>query len=1068
MIKIRKKIKKGAKSIMKKLFSVLIAAAMLISAVPAAALGTADSAESAQPADQTVQAEQTVQKENIGRGAIGSTSPNGGVYLTWRLLETEPADSVSFNIYKNGEFLTNIQNTNYTDLVGVNSDKYTVASVIDGVEGEVSSEIPILEGYADSGYESVPYTYFDIPLQIPDAGSDYTYNANDASVGDVDGDGQYEIILKWDPSNSKDNSQSGVTGNVYIDCYEFDGTFRWRIDLGRNIRAGAHYTQFQVFDYDGDGKAEVAMKTAPGSKDGLGNYVSAAGNTDTIRNASDNEKSYVNSSGFIITGPEYLTVFNGETGAAMQTIDYEPGRGTTDSWGKSGDNTNRVDRFLACTAYLDGVHPSMVFCRGYYGKAIVVAYDWDGTNLTKRWKIDSTTTGNSGLAKQGNHQVSVADIDNDGFDEIVYGAAAIDHDGTLAHSTGWGHGDALHVSDFDNDGDQEIFGVLEEYPGEGFREGDGTTIWVYKSSSDDGRGAMAYFSRKYGVLAWDAAFGIRTLDGTVINSAPKQDNEQSNANFPIYWDGDLCREHFDGDKINKFNDDTASFERLWTISGIDFNNTTKRNPCLQADLFGDWREELILRTTDNTALRVFMSICPTDYMFTTFLQDHQYRMAVAWQNTAYNQPPHQSYYIGYDMNLAESVISVKDRNGTPIAGAEVSVGAKKAVTDENGNAGVKLETGEYEFTVDCDGYFSGAGSITVADGDVGGTSEIVLNTQYIVGNTWTFNDLEAGTVFEDGNKIANEKGNELAVAYGTASITDTVAPKIAERSSGDNYLLLTDKGKGMDGWVYEPETPIESEKVVIETDFMMGDTDKDTILLRVFDGNNVNADNTYGSSDGRAFEVKTGSAALKITDYFSMGSSATKGLDTDISGFTFAANKWYGLKVEYTKENNRIKIYTKPEGGSYTLRMTYTLGSGTSKVSSIPALAPTKISGITRGSSENVLGVDNIMIGAASDMPDAGDVYTYTINGVTLSDGGAYVNITKNSDSGETDTVIVAAYDSDTGVLKSAETSDVTMAVGDTADIFVPIEYTEADKVIAYIWGSTDDIIPLTVQYGLN
>lgn len=1048
---------------MKKLFSAVIAAAMLISAVPAAATYAADSSETVQTAAQNVQ------KENIGRGAIGATSPDGGVYLTWRLLETEPIDSASFNIYKNGELLTNIRNTNYTDPVGVDTDKYTVAPVVDGVEGEMSSEIPILEGHVDNGYESVPYTYFDIPLQVPSAGSGYTYSPNDASVGDVDGDGQYEIILKWDPSNSKDNSQTGVTGNVYIDCYEYDGTFRWRIDLGRNIRAGAHYTQFQVFDYDGDGKAEVVMKTAPGSKDGLGNYVSDAGNTDTIRNASDNETSYVNSSGFIITGPEYLTIFNGETGAAMQTIDYEPGRGTTNSWGKSSDNTNRVDRFLACTAYLDGVHPSMVFCRGYYGKAIVVAYDWDGTNLTKRWKIDSTASGNGSLAGQGNHQVSVADIDNDGFDEIVYGAAAIDHDGTLAHSTGWGHGDALHVSDFDNDGEQEIFGVLEEYPGEGFREGDGTPIWVYKSSSDDGRGAMAYFSRKYGVLAWDAAFGIRTLDGTVLNSTTSQDNGQSFANFPIYWDGDLCREHFDGDRINKFNDDTLSFERLWTITGTGYNNTTKKNPCLQADLFGDWREELILRTEDNTALRVFMSICPTDYMFTTFLQDHQYRMAIAWQNTAYNQPPHQSYYIGYDMNIAESVITVKNQDGAPIAGAAVSAGGKNAVTDENGEAAVKLETGEYDFTVECDGYFNGTGSIIVEDGDVGGTAEIVLNTEYIIGSTWTFNDLEVGRVFENGDKIVNEKGNELTVSYGTSAVTGAVAPKIASRASGDNYLLLTDKGAGMDGWIYEPDTAIESEKIVFETDFMMGDTDKDTILLRVFDSNNVNTNNTYGSSDGRAFEVKTGSAALKITDYFSMGASNSKGLDTDVPGFTFAANKWYSVKVEYTKANNRIKIYTKSDGGTYTLRMTYTLGSGTSKVSSIPSLAPTKITGITRGSSSNVLSIDNVMIGTVSDKPDIGNEYTYTINSVTVSDNGAYVNITKNSDSGSAaDKVIVAAYDSDLEVLKAVETSDIIMTVGDTADIYVPIEYAETDKVIAYIWSSTDDMIPLTEQYNVN
>lgn len=1381
---------------------------MVVSALPVFAVGEVEEGSAQAAADPAAR-----QMEYLNRGGFASTHPSGGVYLSWRLLGTEPMGT-TFNVYKNGTLLVqNLNNTNYTDTAGTSSDKYAVAPVINGTEGAKSEEFPMLEGHADRGQTAYPYAYFDVPISIPEAGVDYTYDANDASVGDVDGDGEYEIILKWNPTNAKDSAGSGVTGNVYIDCYEYDGTQLWRIDLGRNIRAGAHYTQFQVYDYDGDGKAEMAVKTAPGSTDGKGNYVSDVGNTDEIRNT-DNEASYIGSNGHITGGPEYLTIFNGESGAAMQTIDYDAPLGQSNDWGDG--SYNRSDRFLAGTAYLDGVHPSMIFARGYYSRAVVFAYNWDGENLTRVWKTDSRDSANSKLAGQGNHNLSVADLDKDGKDEIIYGAAALDHDGSVAHSTGWGHGDALAVSDFDNDGEQEIFGALEDYPGEGYRDASGKTIWLHKSKGDDGRGTMAYFSRTYGTLAWDAAFGIRQLDDTLISETTYQDNNWSLANFPIYWDGDLCREHFDGNRLNKFFDDSKGFGRIWTIytnNNVNFNNDSKHNPCLQADLFGDWREELVMRHSDNTALRVFTSLCQTDYKFTTFMHDSQYRCAIAWQNTAYNQPPFQSYYIGYDKkgdyvqpNIyvkdldPEVVFTVTDEAGNPAAGVSVSVGGASKVTDKDGvvslriPAGtytytvdsenynvasgeitvvagqtntksirlveipdsvitvtsgdspvegasvtinkktiksgadgkitIKLRAGEYDYTAECRKYNTKTGKLTVAEngspdlsieleaidyvydsdkdtkgekfvysggegaalsfsggqwtftqnstdggrkfgGDfdmsdggnmtfemtygtggvkdtsgnwkwtgraythhiefldyygkvllgisqeykesgaqevqyytgtksktavktgkvVGGpnitarsasTWTITLNADlknktaelrlmdeagengYIIsdipidvttfsrvevgstasgnvtwsprvskvlyksdcinsstpapptatpeptptptpipmkGERWNFNNIDEATTYEDGAKIANENGESLTVNYATKN----TAPSIAKRADGDNYFAIDDKGAGQDGWTYTPESPIDSELIVVEEEFKMGDADKDTVLLRLYDNKNASTSNTYtDKNDGRAFEIKTGSGSLKFSDYFSKGSSDTKGLDQDVSGFVFEKDKWYGVKVEYAKEDNSVTIYTKPDGGEYTKRNTFMLGSGTKK-GEVPALAPTGFGCSTRGSSANVLGIDNVYIGYAAGEPEPtatpdeslptetpGETeapatekptekpepeYAYTINSVTPSVEGetrsVNVNITKYFDAGEGNQLIVAAYNADE-VMTAVGMGTVSAGVGETLDINIPIAYADGDIVIAYIWNSLSEIKPLTDPYTMK
>ena len=635
--------------------------------------------------------------EKLDRGTV-AVKTNDGVYLSWRLLGTESLTNQAFDIYRDSEkiYTTGEHDaTCYTDSKGTADNKYTVVP-----KGEAIDKTEAVDVWTtNTTYKGRSVAYKDIAFKVPDGGKtpkdeEYTYTANDMSVGDLDGDGEYEYIVKWDPSNSKDNSVKGYTGNVYLDAYELDGTLLWRIDLGVNIRAGAHYTQYMVYDFDGDGKSEVILKTAPGSKDGEGNYVSKAGKNIT---KGDDKKDYRNSSGLLMGkdgGPEYLTVFNGETGAAMQTVDFDPPRSilTSSEWGDS--YANRSERYLAAVAYLDGVHPSVVMTRGYYTYVYAAAYTWDGTDLKEQWLSTNTPTKENGgtgctvkyadgtsknnpnktLYAQGAHSVSVADVDNDGYDEIIFGSAVLDHDGTVLTYDGRGHGDAEHVSDFDNDGKQEIFMAheagkhndkiipyavdIKRYNGD---------IMLQAAQGDIGRGIMDNVDDEYALssgnlsLFWSvAADGIYNQAGEKVGNIPNT-NGSNMENFAVYWDGDLGRELLDGNKLVKYSIKSGT-ERIYydsknsTLPG-SINNSTKSNACLTADLFGDWREEIVLRYGDG--VRIYFSTIPTDYRLTTLMHDSQYRCAIAWQNVGYNQPPHTSYYIG-------SVALAKDSGGNTL------------------------------------------------------------------------------------------------------------------------------------------------------------------------------------------------------------------------------------------------------------------------------------------------------------------------------------------------------------------------------------------------------------------
>lgn len=592
-----------------------------------------------------------LQREKLGRGVVAIRETPSEVALSWRYLSSDPIET-SFNIYRNGKKIATVPATTgtfYRDAYsGKKAAHYTVKAVVDGVETDHITGNYTLPAKAPIGYIDIP---LDKPADgITPAGESYSYSPNDASIGDVDGDGEYEIILKWNPSNAHDNAHDGYTGNVYFDCYRLTGERLWRIDLGHNVRAGAHYTQFMVFDLDGDNQAEVVMKTSDGTVDGTGKVIGDA-------SADYREKGFVSAElpgrhprnqGRILTGREYLTIFNGLTGEAMQTIDYQPQRGNLADWGDT--RANRSDRYLACVAYLDGKHPSVVMCRGYYTRAVLAAYDWDGKELKERWIFDSNDPGNEAYAGQGNHNLRVGDVDGDGCDEIIYGSCAIDHNGKGLYSTRMGHGDAIHLSRFAPDmAGLQVWDCHENRrDGSSLRDAaTGKVLVQVKSKMDVGRCMAADVDpRNPGMEMWSLdTKGILNIRGEVIRPSI----ESFSVNMGLWWDGDLLRELLDRNRVTKYDWEEEICRPIMIFEGAQSINGTKANPCVQGDLVGDWREEVLLPTEDNTSLRLYVSRIPTEYRFHTFLEDPVYRISIATQNVAYNQPTQTGFYFGPDL-----------------------------------------------------------------------------------------------------------------------------------------------------------------------------------------------------------------------------------------------------------------------------------------------------------------------------------------------------------------------------------------------------------------------------------
>ena len=582
------------------------------------------------------------QMENLNRGVIAFSQGNGNVYIGWRMLGTDPND-ISFNVYRstNDGKAVKINNSPVIDCTnivnsGVNltlTNAYFVKPVLNGIE-QAASEVYTLKSNA-------PVQQY---LSIPIKGGSAVYTQS--SIGDIDGDGEYEILLKWSTSIGTDPGvHTKGTATVFIDAYKLNGKFLWRIDLGWNLEPGSDFTPMLVYDLDGDGKAEIITKTAEGTKDGTGVLI---GDTD-----GDGITDYRNTDGRVLRGPEFMSVYRGIDGKELARTNWIT-RGTVNDWGDSSGN--RSCRFQMGIAYLDGLRPSIIMCRGVYAYQVVETWNFRNSSLTKVWSWNNGGKGQSPEWHSSNQCLRMGDVDGDGNDEILKGPLVINENGTTLWDLNLikGHGDYLSVGVLDpSRSGLQIFKILEAPQDNGVAMLDaktGTILWGKTTAGDAGRGYCAHIDPRYkGVQCWAGQNGNNLLnfDGTVISAG----NAPSNGDHwaPIWWEGGLVRsitDEFsgsDGVHILRWNYTTS------TLTEIMKTGSGTRNTQTIADILGDWREELVIFLPNE--IRVYNTTIPSTIRLYTLMQNPLYRLNIGQTAQRNWSPALPDYYLGTGMTL---------------------------------------------------------------------------------------------------------------------------------------------------------------------------------------------------------------------------------------------------------------------------------------------------------------------------------------------------------------------------------------------------------------------------------
>ena len=621
------------------------------------------------------------QTDVLDRGLV-AVKTDAGIFCTWRVLAEEYYD-VQYNIYRDGTKINAdipLQVTNFLDAAGgTESSTYTVTAVVNGQEGEHSKPATV---WAQKWLEITP-----------DHGNlKSTYVPNDACCADVDGDGELEILIKFDNASWAGTSyqKAGYEGEYFIiEVYKLNGQKLWWIDLGPNMADFQNNEQNIIaYDWDEDGRAEAVMRASDGTVIHM-----ADGTTQVIGDAT---KNYLGATStgqwFVHQGDEYLVYMDGATGKPYQVTDYplkrlEDGESSLDAaWG-DGYGHRSTKHFFGAPV-LDGRKASIFLARGIYTRHKMVALDVDPQTheLTERWRWTNNTAGSPWYG-QGYHNYCIADVDWDGRDEICFGSMVIDDNGHGLSTTGLGHGDAQHVGDFNPYiHGHEIFACNEDNPGNNYRDATTSKLYYrYTAGDDDGRAMMGNFSNDYpgcqGVSSRDPGLISSVINGPLTGGTKNNITQ----NFRIYWDGDLLEESQDYSSQGKntavtiYKYGTGAIE---TLKGSMTNNDTKGTPCYQGDILGDWREEVITRTKDNK-IRIYTTTIPTDWRIPTLWSDHQYRQAMAWQMCGYNQPPHVSYFLGQLEGITQAPPSLTMTGRQEIGnGGTIGIGQTRTDADD--------------------------------------------------------------------------------------------------------------------------------------------------------------------------------------------------------------------------------------------------------------------------------------------------------------------------------------------------------------------------------------------------